>query len=577
MNTRLIYRFVLIFFMSGIATFVEAGNNLLKPVADKTSFKTEVFAFTSNGKKMQGKIYLPPSYRVNKSLPAIYLIDFTEQHFKLATDEFERVIDGVKQIYGFDALVVSLQNIPDIDAEPETFQDQYEIFKNMALYVDSIYTENPSRTFIGKGSEAGLVLMALFVESPETEVFDNFIVTDPSPKYASVIIDLIEKDNIPDNKPNKKLHYSFSTSNDRAKCIKLINTIKDANYQWLQVESIEYTKSNYENTYPISYAEGIKYVFKENKIKYSKLTMNNLYQPIEFESQNATLRGRLYIPKVSDSLPPVIIMAHGFTTTISGMTADKYAEEFQKAGFAVLLYDHRNLGISDGEPRQEINFWVQSRGYIDAIDFVSSQPEINANKIAVWGASMSSREAFLAGTMDERVKAVVMMIPALGEEIPKEDYNNSQYAFAKATLLSNDIKSLAHTKTERMPIVSTDQMGTPSVLTELTAYRWFIEYGGRLGTNWQNVVSFATVDAPEDFNIGQLAPHLKAPILMVVATNDEMNGANTKVTAHVYKTITQPKEWVNIDGGHFGLLYYPSPLFDKSSKTQIEFLNKYLK
>jgi len=298
---------------------------------------------------------------------------------------------------------------------------------------------------------------------------------------------------------------------------------------------------------------------------------------IEFKSQGAMLRGRLYLPDLLSDKSPVVIMAHGFTTTINGMTADKYAEKFSKAGFAVALYDHRNLGISDGEPRQEINFWIQSRGYIDAIDFVSSQPEINANKIAVWGASMSSREAFLVGTLDERVRAVIMMIPALGEEIPKEDHNNRQYAFAKATLLNDDIKSLPHTKTERMPIVSTDQIGTPSVLTELTAYRWFIEYGGRFGTKWQNVVSFATVDAPEDFNIGQLAPHLKAPILMVVATNDEMNGANTKVTAHVYKTITKPKEWVTIDGGHFGLLYYPSPLFDKSSKTQIEFLNKYLK
>jgi hypothetical protein len=126
-----------------------------------------------------------------------------------------------------------------------------------------------------------------------------------------------------------------------------------------------------------------------------------------------------------------------------------------------------------------------------------------------------------------------------------------------------------------MPIVSTDQLGTPSVLTELTAYRWFIEYGGRFGTNWQNVVSFSTIDTPEDYNIGQLASNLKAPILMVVAKNDEMNGANTAVTAHVYNSITQPKEWVDIDGGHFGLLYYPSQLFNKSSTAQINFLRKY--
>ena len=38
-------------------------------------------------------------------------------------------------------------------------------------------------------------------------------------------------------------------------------------------------------------------------------------------------------------------------------------EVFQQAGMAVLLYDHRNFGLSDGVPRQEINKWVQARGY----------------------------------------------------------------------------------------------------------------------------------------------------------------------------------------------------------------------
>jgi len=305
--------------------------------------------------------------------------------------------------------------------------------------------------------------------------------------------------------------------------------------------------------------------------------VNIMYRNIEFKSQGAILKGRLYLPEDKSKKSPVVIMAHGFTTTINGMTADKYAEKFREAGFAVLLYDHRNLGISNGEPRQELNFWVQSRGYIDAIGLISNQPEIDADKIAVWGASLSSREAFLVGTTDDRVKAVIAMIPAFGEEIPKEDKDGSLYAFAKETLLLEDIMSLPHTTTEQMPIVSTDQKGTPSALTDLTAYNWFIEYGGRFGTNWKNVVSFSNIEVPDDFNLGQFAAQLKAPILMVVATDDEMNGANPKVTQFVYNNITQPKEWVDIDGGHFGLLYYPSPLFDKSSKAQIDFLNKYLK
>jgi predicted alpha/beta superfamily hydrolase len=246
-----------------IVSFSSSGEVMIDTNEATALSKTETFTFLSNGTTTKGKIFLPASYETNKNLPAIYLIDFTEQHFKLATDEFESVIDGVKQIQGFDALVVSLENIPDIDSEPETFLGEYEVFKDMAAYVDSKYTNNSSRTFIGKGSESGIVLMALFLENPETSVFENFIVTDPSPKYASAIINLIENDNFPKSKLNKKLHFSFSTSNDRTKCTKLINLIKEAQYQWLQFESIEYINSDYENTYPISYAAGIKYIFNK--------------------------------------------------------------------------------------------------------------------------------------------------------------------------------------------------------------------------------------------------------------------------------------------------------------------------
>jgi hypothetical protein len=221
----------------------------------------ETFKFSSNGNNLTGKIYLPASYDTNKNLPAIYLIDFTEQHFKLATDEFEKVIEGVQQLLDFDALVVSLDGIPDIDAEPESFQKHYEIYKDMATHIVNKYSDNPSRTFIGKGSEGGVVLMALFIEGTESSTFDNFIVTDPSPKYATEIIRMIKNENFPQKKRNKKLHFSFSTSNDRTKCTQLIRLINQAEYHWLHYEVVEYTESDYENTYPISYAAGIKYVY----------------------------------------------------------------------------------------------------------------------------------------------------------------------------------------------------------------------------------------------------------------------------------------------------------------------------
>jgi cephalosporin-C deacetylase-like acetyl esterase len=65
----------------------------------------------------------------------------------------------------------------------------------------------------------------------------------------------------------------------------------------------------------------------------------------------------------------------------------------------------------------------------------------------------------------------------------------------------------------------------------------------------------------DKYHFGQFAPHIKSPILMIVAINDEMNGADPGVTHEFFKMNEQPKVWVDIDGGHFGLLHYPSSLF----------------
>ncbi|WP_178984231.1 hypothetical protein [Winogradskyella helgolandensis] len=263
MKTKIKFGIISLVITFGMVSFSSKEEVITETNETESSIKIETFTFSSNGTTTRGKIFLPASYETNKNIPVIYLIDFAEQHFKLATDEFEKVIDGVKQLQGFDALVVSLEDIPNIDASPETFREQYDVFKNMASYIDSQYTNNASRTFIGRGSESSVVLMALFHKNSETSIFDNFIATDPSPKYASAILNLIETDSIAKNKSNKKLHFSFSTTNDRTQCNKLINLIKEAQYEWLEFESIEYTDSDYEHTYPISYAAGIKYIFNK--------------------------------------------------------------------------------------------------------------------------------------------------------------------------------------------------------------------------------------------------------------------------------------------------------------------------
>ncbi|MCK5256575.1 MAG: alpha/beta fold hydrolase [Deltaproteobacteria bacterium] len=302
-----------------------------------------------------------------------------------------------------------------------------------------------------------------------------------------------------------------------------------------------------------------------------------MFKIVEFQSEDAILRGRLYsCADVSEKLP-VVIMAHGFSATINGMVADKYAEAFCKAGFAVLLYDHRNFGISGGKPRQEINKWVQARGYRDAINFVMTLPEIDALKIAVWGTSLSAAEAFAVGAMDSRVKAIIAQVPGFADQLPPEDLDGASFSSIRETFLNGDLDAIPEETTEPLPVVSFDQKGTPSALLVLTAFRWFIEYGGRYGTGWENSVSIVSKDTPVPLEVAFCAPQIKAPLLMVVAHNDEMEGASSDIARKVFDMAPQPKELIEVDGGHFGLMHYPSALFDQSSKAQIDFLTRYLK
>ena len=73
-------------------------------------------------------------------------------------------------------------------------------------------------------------------------------------------------------------------------------------------------------------------------------------------------------------------MAHGFSA-VKEMYLDRFADAFAAAGLGALVFDNRNFGASDGEPRQEIDPWQQVRDYRDAITFAESLPESDAARI----------------------------------------------------------------------------------------------------------------------------------------------------------------------------------------------------
>lgn len=295
-----------------------------------------------------------------------------------------------------------------------------------------------------------------------------------------------------------------------------------------------------------------------------------VFESVEFTSEGATLRGRLYRP-TRPGAAPVVIMAHGTSATMT-MTTDRYAEVFRDAGLAVLLYDHRNFGISSGEPRHEINPWVQARGYRDAMTFIQSDGGVDRTAIAIWGDSYSAAEVIVVGAVDERPAAVIAQVPAIGSQLPRPDHGGSLFSVMRDTLRDGVVDARPHERSGPLPVVSADQLNTPSLLKPIQAFRWFIEYGGRYGTGWENQITRVLPATPCPFSASIAAPHLRHPLCMMIAPEDEMPGANPAVSRAAFASVPGPKELFEIDGGHFGLLHHPSALFEQASSTQTDFL-----
>jgi pimeloyl-ACP methyl ester carboxylesterase len=300
----------------------------------------------------------------------------------------------------------------------------------------------------------------------------------------------------------------------------------------------------------------------------------SMRRDVTFGSEGADLKGWVYVP---DSKPqwPLVVMAHGYSAT-RHMAADKYAEVFHKAGLAVLLYDHRGFGDSGGEPRRRINPWIQARGYRDAVSYGRNLEMVDASRVAIWGDSFSGGVALAVAGIDERVAALVVQVPALGREPPPADPDGSLYTAFKETILSGVVEPSEGEVQGPLPVVSDDQVRRPSALQPLTAYRWFIEYGGRFGSGWLNDVTRARPKTPVAWHPGLCASHVSCPSLFLVSPQDEMPGALPAVAREAYDKVAGPKEWIDIDGGHFGLLYVPSEEFERASSAQARFLSDHL-
>ncbi|WP_111428880.1 alpha/beta hydrolase [Rhodobacteraceae bacterium DSL-40] len=271
---------------------------------------------------------------------------------------------------------------------------------------------------------------------------------------------------------------------------------------------------------------------------------------IEFKTEDGvTLRGWHYVPEGAGGPAPTIVMAHGFSA-VKEMYLDRFAEAFAEAGLASIVFDNRNFGASDGEPRYEIDPWQQVRDYRDAITYAETLPETDAERIGIWGSSYSGGHVLVVGAIDRRVKCVVSQVPLASGHGNARRLIRADFLAGVQGMFDADRRARMKGEAPAMIPVVDEDPSAPSALPTPDSWKWFTETGKARAPSWKNEVTLRSVEMFTEYEPGSYAAFVSpTPLLMVVALGDVLTVADLALAT--YEQALEPKRLVALKGGHF--------------------------
>ncbi len=294
---------------------------------------------------------------------------------------------------------------------------------------------------------------------------------------------------------------------------------------------------------------------------------------IEFQADGTTLRGWLYEPDGGGRPHPLVVMAHGFSAT-KEMYLDDFAEAFAAGGLAVLVYDNRNLGESDGVPRGDIDPLRQVEDYRCAITFGSRLDRVDPDRIGVWGSSYSGAHVLVVAAIDRRVKCVVSQVPLVsGNENGRRLVRADHIAGLRAAFDADRVARYDGAPPAMIPVTWVDDPGEACALPTADTHDFFLGPIRDRAKTWQNEVTLRSVESFLAYEPGVYLPLISpTPLLMAVAAGDHLTPVDLALGG--YEQAREPKKLVVLPGGHFEA--YTGENFTTSSAVQLDWFRTHL-
>ncbi|KAI0710217.1 alpha/beta-hydrolase [Earliella scabrosa] len=275
-----------------------------------------------------------------------------------------------------------------------------------------------------------------------------------------------------------------------------------------------------------------------------------------------------YLPKTAGQggkAPPVIVMAHGISSN-KRMGLAEYAEAFASLGYAVVVFDYRRWGASDGVPRHVVYVSEQLDDYRTVVKWCRQQSEFDSQRLILWGTSFSGGHVVsLASERELNLTAVISQCPYLGKS-PRPPLS---WGFTKTilTAIQDVLRQAVGLSPKYMPAIA--HPGEVGLMTTPGAVTGLLSIVREEGTYPNEVNASAIFEFPF-YTPNASGARIICPLKLIAPTQDNLCPYENVLELARLSSLV---EVVPLECGHFEL-YPGTRMFEQSLEPMKEFLLK---
>ena len=283
---------------------------------------------------------------------------------------------------------------------------------------------------------------------------------------------------------------------------------------------------------------------------------------VRFDSDGDDCAGWLYRPDSAEN-PPVVVMAPGFGAERT-FGYPLVAERLAEAGYAVLLFDYRHFGDSEGEPRNLVDPAKQVADWRAAVSKVRDLDRVDGSRVILWGYSFAGGHALSVAAEDPRLAAVVAVAPFVDGKVAAKARGLKGNAKAVAAGLRDRLQSLAG-RPYTVPIVGDPEefavVDTPGAKASL--FRLIPK-----GSDWENACPARVFLSIRGYRPVESAEDVRCPTLFLGGADDDV--VSLEAIESASETVPNAT-FVRLPTDHFG---YFDDAFEATFAHQLAFLDE---